>query len=651
LLIPTNPPKYDVYGELLLDSYDRPESCLPESRFGKPYDPGHHSPEGLSTFEYNAKLPYFEQQDIFDITCQGRPVVLVIDATITGGFFLSDKIWTTCQKYCFGVSASLEVKGQALESLVTDVFQVSKDNSNEMPIVAFGLRLSAERYNDNPLELIQHTDEGNDNSLLYRMPSSIFLHELQTNSVSASLNTATWNRVHIVQETLQKWERRPFQQHFHLVVELLANIGGDENEPDWLCISRTRTHPLIFVPRLPAKFVGPDDNSIVLTNEAMNNLAQLVTCSYKESDERAVAPVNCGWQCTGEQFLWNTPADTALSVTERGTLGRGRTGEVEEVVVPGFGIALARKRIFIPRIKVSGTLEKMEIRSEIENLRSLDHKHIVKAMGCYQEPCGRNSAYFYVLLFPAGENDLQIFLQETCKSATGADRTTFSSWIESWFICLTSALAYIHYQGIHHEDIKPANIIHRGSIIYFTDFSSSRRIRSWEQTSTDSPAAVTRLFAAPEALYEGSKRLRHGSKTDVYSLGLVFIEMLTVMAGEDIDDLRRFVFRDEEVKQQYHCVEKEITEWFTRIKLSRAVLNDYIVTLVLDQMLKYERINRNTAQEMADLFSLRGRKHSIAGCGCHQIRWERKENASKDTGKQDVGADDQGEKEVNFVLC
>jgi hypothetical protein len=202
LLVPTNPPKYDTHGKLLSKSHDRPESCLPQSRSRTPYNSGHRSPGVLSTYECDAKLPYFEQQDIFDITCQGRPVVPVIDATITGGFFLSDGVWTTCQINCFAVSASFGVKDQALEPLTTGAFQVSKDVSNQMPIVAFGLTLSAERCNGNPLELIQHTVAGYDSSLLHQMPASIFTCGLQTNSVTASPNTTAWKRVQIMPKKL-----------------------------------------------------------------------------------------------------------------------------------------------------------------------------------------------------------------------------------------------------------------------------------------------------------------------------------------------------------------------------------------------------------------------------------------------------------------
>lgn len=140
----------------------------------------------------------------------------------------------------------------------------------------------------------------------------------------------------------------------------------------------------------------------------------------------------------------------------------------------------------------------------------------------------------------------------------------------------------MHSQRIHHEDMKPQNIIHRGERIYFTDFSSSRSFEAGQATSTANPARASRLFAAPEAFYPNDGTLvRHGSKTDVFSLGLVFVEMLTVLAGFDVDSLHDYL---EDIKgsegdvesqginfsnwnhRQYHRVVHRFDEWFARLE-------------------------------------------------------------------------------------
>ncbi|KAH7093361.1 kinase-like domain-containing protein [Paraphoma chrysanthemicola] len=328
-----------------------------------------------------------------------------------------------------------------------------------------------------------------------------------------------------------------------------------------------------------------------------------------------------GWQVGKEEFLWEDNAQTLLQVTPRGVLGRGRTAEVEEVVVPGSVTALARKRVFIARINAPSALEKTGLRAEIDILRNSSHHHIVKVIGCYQEPVGLYSANFFVLLYPSADCDLHIFLEEKCRNSCRITRKKYVWYIKKWFLCLASALAYLHYHGIHHEDIKPANIVHRGKVVYFTDFSSSRKIASGDETSTESPATATRLFAAPEAMYEDGRMLRHGSKTDVYSLGLVFIEMLTVITGRGIDDLREYVFGDTIGMRQYHRVIHKLVAWFRDSTDSKR-----LSSIVLSAMLKHERKDRLSAQGVADrVRNLRDFYQSDA-CGCKWIRWERAED-------------------------
>lgn len=119
----------------------------------------------------------------------------------------------------------------------------------------------------------------------------------------------------------------------------------------------------------------------------------------------------------------------------------------------------------------------------------------------------------------------------------------------------------MHSQGIHYEDIKPSNIVHRWEDIYFTDFSSSRRLETGQDTSTESPAKANRLFAAPEAMSDDGKVMRHGSKSDVYSLGLVYVEMVAVLVGRDIAGLREFLFPDQGQVRQYCRVIDNIPEY------------------------------------------------------------------------------------------
>jgi serine/threonine protein kinase len=274
----------------------------------------------------------------------------------------------------------------------------------------------------------------------------------------------------------------------------------------------------------------------------------------------------CGWQPDGPKFLWELEAGTPLVETDRRLLGRGTVGEVHEVRVPGFRETMARKRIFLPKSKKQAQRDRVRIVTEVANLRSLNHPHIVKILGCYEEATGERSLAFCALMYPAADDDLTHFLYEDCQQVSELQK----QWINTWFGCLASALVYMHSNGIHHEDIKPNNIVHHGSKIFFTDFSSSRRLEAGQETSTDSPAMASRLFAAPEVMSDDGSVQRHGSKTDVYSLGLVFVEMLAVSLGADIEQMRDSLFGEERQNMRYSRVVDEIASVLSNFTLTKS---------------------------------------------------------------------------------
>ncbi|KAF9728364.1 dual specificity mitogen-activated protein kinase kinase 1 [Paraphaeosphaeria minitans] len=235
-------------------------------------------------------------------------------------------------------------------------------------------------------------------------------------------------------------------------------------------------------------------------------------------------------------------------------LGEGRSGKVEEVIDERSGKKMARKRFFVPDFRGKRAAAQInQIKGEILSLKRLSHPHIVRFVSCHQQKENTKHLNVYLLMQPVGEHDLQTFMALV---DTLEPEVFDKSWIKQWFMCLLSALAYMHSQHVHHDDIKPSNIICRRGRVYFTDFSSSRRVESGEETSTTSPAIATRLFAAPESFRsDENEPLSHGSKTDVYALGLVFVELLVVLGSGAIAAFRDEMFRDyPHFTRQYHRV-------------------------------------------------------------------------------------------------
>ena len=100
------------------------------------------------------------------------------------------------------------------------------------------------------------------------------------------------------------------------------------------------------------------------------------------------------------------------------------------------------------------------------------------------------------------------------------------------------ALAYAHERGVVHRDIKPANVlIAWNGMVKLTDFGIARSTTEAQLTGTGL-AIGTMAYMSPEQIAAGPVDAR----SDIYSLGLTFYEMVTG---------RRAVQRDTEPERMY----------------------------------------------------------------------------------------------------
>lgn len=95
---------------------------------------------------------------------------------------------------------------------------------------------------------------------------------------------------------------------------------------------------------------------------------------------------------------------------------------------------------------------------------------------------------------------------------------------------LASAVAHAHERGVIHYDLKPANVLWRpaedavGGAPLIIDFDSARLLDPAEHdTNTWEGGGATRCYMAPELFSGGPATVR----ADIYSLGVIFYEMLT----------------------------------------------------------------------------------------------------------------------------
>ena len=165
---------------------------------------------------------------------------------------------------------------------------------------------------------------------------------------------------------------------------------------------------------------------------------------------------------------------------------------------------------------------------------------IIHALGCHHHIIGVFATYvtkrhFGLILQPvASDGDLEDFLREYWNvvdelgemSTLNPRLEAMRSVMEKAFGCLVVGLAFMHEKKVRHKDIKPRNIlIHEGLVLY-TDFGYSFDSNGFSRSTTEGrPGFLTRKYSAPEVL-EHEKR---NSKSDIYSLGCVFIDLLSAL--------------------------------------------------------------------------------------------------------------------------
>jgi len=193
-------------------------------------------------------------------------------------------------------------------------------------------------------------------------------------------------------------------------------------------------------------------------------------------------------------------------------IGSGGMGVVYKVRQPRLDRSVALK--LLPQSLAADAAFAERFNREARLLARLNHPNIVTV-----HDFGQSGGFFYLLMeFVDGVN---------LRQAMEAGRfTPHQALVVVPKIC--EALQYAHDEGILHRDIKPSNILldARGRV-KIADFGIAKLIgdRMQDMTLTASGAAIgTPQYMAPEQLEHPQDV---DQRADIYSLGVVFYEMLT----------------------------------------------------------------------------------------------------------------------------
>ena len=146
---------------------------------------------------------------------------------------------------------------------------------------------------------------------------------------------------------------------------------------------------------------------------------------------------------------------------------------------------------------------------EYEMIADLDHPNIVKI---YDLGVADDHAHIAMEYLDAG--DLRQRIHQRISANVGV----------KYLREIASALATIHSVGILHRDLKPGNImLRRDNSIALIDFGLAKRLRLQMEITVSGEIFGTPYYMSPE---QG-----HGNpvdeRSDIYSLGVIFYEMLT----------------------------------------------------------------------------------------------------------------------------
>lgn len=231
-------------------------------------------------------------------------------------------------------------------------------------------------------------------------------------------------------------------------------------------------------------------------------------------------------------------------------LGQGSCSTIEEIEATDASepkTRYARKSFLVPPHSRRRLLS--VIHNEVNILKALRHHHVAQIHSTY---CTERE--FAVIMRPVAEMNLGEYLAYN-------SRPTGDSPIYSWFGCLATAFDYLHERKIKHQDVKPANILIRDGQIIVADFGISKDVLNEATTGSIGPDARTLMYCAPEAATAESD-LRRGRTVDIFSLGCVFLEMITTLLwihGCSVQKLHDLIKVDE--RRVYSASLTKVLQW------------------------------------------------------------------------------------------
>ena len=266
----------------------------------------------------------------------------------------------------------------------------------------------------------------------------------------------------------------------------------------------------------------------------------------------------------------------------------GRYSSVDKVQNISTKEYFACKTIYFSQASSEAEIADLKKRAkeEVKIMRKLTHEHIASVI-LHVERKDRIS----ILMTPIADKDLRQYLNECISQSFPI---AMVNPIYRWFGSLLHALDHAHLRKIRHRDIKPANILIEGGQPYLADFGLALDFTEQETSCTHSLYVQgTPVYSAPESSPGGD----HGPPADVFALGCVFSEMLTVANKRSLEDYQNFRYAKEESIYGHYAFHKrlpQVRSWINRF--SKGDRNELLV-FTIQEMMQEDICKRLTARK------------------------------------------------------
>jgi len=182
-------------------------------------------------------------------------------------------------------------------------------------------------------------------------------------------------------------------------------------------------------------------------------------------------------------------------------------------------------------------------------LSTLQHPCIIQLFDCYLESEGEEMVLTIVTELLEGD----------LKGAMDLRRQESRPWSEGelWAVMkkLISALSFAQRRGISHRDLKPQNIFVTGNTVKIGDFGSTVTNMTSFESKYRSSVCGTPFYLSPELKSAYLAMLEHREtdlqydpiQSDVYSLGLVLLEIALLRPPSELMEMERLAENTEKV--------------------------------------------------------------------------------------------------------